>query len=59
MIPENEYAPYYKDYIQQIEKNGKSIVENLALSQTYFEAALSDIPTEKELYAYETGKWTV
>jgi hypothetical protein len=59
MIPENEYAPYYKNYIQQIEKNGKSIVENLALSQSDFEAALSDIPAEKQLYAYETGKWTV
>lgn len=59
MIPENEYSPYYKDYIQQIEKNGKSIIENLVLSQTDFEAALSDIPEEKQLYTYETGKWTV
>ncbi|MDP5092663.1 MAG: DinB family protein, partial [Polaribacter sp.] len=59
MIPENEYAPYYKNYIQQIEKNGKPIVENLALSQSDFEAALSDISSEKQLYAYETGKWTV
>ena len=59
MIPENEYAPYYKNYIQQIEKNGKSIVANLEISQKEFEESLSELSEEKQLYAYETGKWTV
>ena len=59
MIPENEYAPYYKNYIQQIENNGKSIVANLEISQKEFEELLSDLSEEKQLYAYENGKWTV
>lgn len=59
MIPENEYAPYYKHYIQRIEKNEKSIVENLHLSQDEFTKILSTISSDKHEYAYETGKWTV
>jgi len=59
MIPENEYAPYYKNYIQQIEKNGKSIVENLVISQDDFQQSLQNISIEKQLFAYDTGKWTV
>ncbi len=59
MIPENEYAPYYKNYIQQIENNGKSILANLETFQKEFEESLSELSKKKQLYAYETGKWTV
>jgi hypothetical protein len=59
MIPENEYAPYYKNYIQSIEQNGKSIVENLLISQENFKKSLQDIPLIKQFFAYESGKWTV
>lgn len=59
MISENEYAPFYKNYIQPIEKNGKSIVENLKISQDSFERLLINISSEKHLYAYGFGKWTV
>lgn len=59
MIPEKEYAPYYKNYIQPLEQNGKSIVENLEISQADFEAILSNIPIEKQQFSYASGKWTV
>jgi hypothetical protein len=59
MIPENEYNPYYKNYIQSIEKNGKSIVDSLYSSQAQFENILRSLPKEKEGYAYAEGKWTI
>ena len=59
MIPENEYNPYYKNYIQTIEKNGKSIIENLINSQREFDETLRLLPKEKEDYAYAEGKWTI
>lgn len=59
MIPENEYAPYYKRYINPIEKNGKSIIDNLVDSQKEFDAILSNIPAEKQDFAYAEGKWTL
>ena len=59
MIPKNEYAPYYAQYIQGIEKNGKSILENLELSQTAFKKIFENLPVEKQNYAYAEGKWTL
>lgn len=59
MIPENEYAPYYKQYIQLIENTNKSIIENLIDSQKEFDTFLKDIPLEKQNFAYAEGKWTI
>ncbi|UAM99516.1 DinB family protein [Polaribacter litorisediminis] len=59
MIPKNEYAPYYAQYIQAIEKNGKSIIENLELAQTAFKKTFENLPVEKQNYAYAEGKWTL
>ncbi|NCT10832.1 MAG: DinB family protein [Flavobacteriia bacterium] len=59
MIPENEYAPYYKNYIQQIEKNGKSIVENLMIAQENFQQSLQNISEEKQHFAYASEKWNM
>ena len=59
MIPENEYAPYYKQYIQLIEKNEKSIVENLIDAQKEFDLVLKNVPLEKQNFAYAKGKWTL
>lgn len=59
MIPENEYAPYYKHYIQRIEKNQKSLLQNLQLSQKEFTKTLLTISSDKQNYAYAEGKWTV
>jgi hypothetical protein len=59
MIPENEYAPYYKQYIIGIEENKKSIIDNLIDSQKEFENVLKNIPLEKQNFAYAEGKWTL
>ncbi len=59
MIPENEYAPYYKQYILPIEKNGKSLLDNLYDTQKEFENTLRYVPKEKGDYAYAEGKWTL
>lgn len=59
MIPENEYAPYYKQYIQRIENNGKSLIDNLYDSQKEFENTLRYISKEKGDFAYAKGKWTL
>lgn len=59
MIPENEYAPYYGLYINPMEKNGKTIIENLIDSQKEFENVLGNIPLKKQNYAYAQGKWSL
>ena len=59
MIPENEYAPYYGQYIKPLTENGKSLLENLELSQKDFFDAVKDIPESKKDYAYADGKWTI
>lgn len=59
MISENEYAPYYKNYIQPFATNGKSILENLLESQDQFDTFLRKQPKEKHNFSYAEGKWTV
>ena len=59
MIPENEYHPYFKPYIEELSKNGKSIIENLIDSKKTLNTLLSNIPENKKSYAYAEGKWTV
>ncbi|WP_405566100.1 DinB family protein [Polaribacter sp. Asnod6-C07] len=59
MIPENEYAPYYKQYVKMIESNGKSLLDNLYDSQKDFENTLRYINKEKGDFAYAEGKWTL
>lgn len=59
MLPENEFAPYYKNYIQPFATNGKSILENLLETQREFDSFLRKQPKEKHNYSYADGKWTV
>lgn len=59
MIPENEYASYYKQYIELVENNGKSILDNLMNSQKEFDTVLRNLPVEKQNVAYAEGKWTI
>lgn len=59
MISENEYAPYYKNYIQPFASNGKTILENLIESQDEFDNFLRKQPKEKHNFSYAEGKWTV
>jgi uncharacterized damage-inducible protein DinB len=59
MIPKNEYAPYYAQYIESVEKNGKTIIDNLELSQNVFNKTFDNLSVDKQNYAYAEGKWTV
>jgi len=57
-IKENEYHRFYKTYINRADTS-KSVVENL---QSSFDEALTffkRIPSEKHLYSYAEGKWTL
>ncbi|EAQ41204.1 DinB family protein [Polaribacter sp. MED152] len=58
MVPKNEYAPYFEQYLQLVNQE-KSIVENLVASQNDFEQTLSNIDTSKHNFAYDKGKWTL
>ncbi|KGL63773.1 DNA damage-inducible protein DinB [Polaribacter sp. Hel1_85] len=59
MVPKNEYAPYFEQYLQLVSKEGKSIVENLEDSQKEFERIIRNLPEEKQSFAYAKGKWTL
>ena len=59
MVPENEYHPYYKSYIDPLASSGKSIVEVLRETQNETNAVLSNLPEDKENYRYAEGKWTI
>lgn len=59
MILENEFAPYYKNYIIPFALNGKSILNNLLDSQKMFDRLLRQQPKSKHNFAYANGKWTV
>ncbi|PQJ77924.1 DinB family protein [Polaribacter porphyrae] len=59
MIPKNEYAPYFEQYISLIVSEEKSILENLIDSQKEFDTILRNLPKEKNNFAYAKGKWTL
>ncbi|WP_343330175.1 DinB family protein [Polaribacter staleyi] len=58
-IPQEEYAPYFSGYINLIDTEKKSIIESLKESQNIFESVLSNLPKEKQNFAYAEGKWTI
>jgi len=58
-LPKNEYAPFYALYILEASKSDKGIVENLQSSLIDFFELLSNIPEEKQLFAYAENKWTI
>ncbi|AOW16218.1 damage-inducible protein DinB [Polaribacter vadi] len=59
MIPKNEYAPYFEQYMQLVTKEGKSIIENMQNSQIEFDTILRNLPKEKHNFSYAEGKWTL
>lgn len=59
MIPKEEYAPYFEQYINLVKEEAKTILENLEDSQNEFNSLLTTIPEEKQNYAYAKGKWTL
>jgi hypothetical protein len=55
----NEYAPFYKPYIEMVANDGKNIVENLEDSIQYALRILRALPYEKHVFRYAEGKWTI
>ena len=54
---ENDYAPYYKDYINYIE--GDNIIKILRDQLSRTVKLVKSIPEEKGNYAYAKGKWSI
>ncbi len=55
----NEYAPYFKSYIDLLEKNEASLIDNMKITKVEAELLFTSIPEEKQQYRYEAGKWTI
>lgn len=58
-IENNEYASFYQPYIQVLLDNDKDIVENLRDSCNKAIQTLDNLDTEKQLFQYAEGKWTI
>ena len=58
-LQENEYAPFYKPYIQALVVNQKNLLDNLADTSTESLSLLKNLPPEKLLFSYAKGKWTI
>ncbi|AUC84575.1 damage-inducible protein DinB [Polaribacter sp. ALD11] len=59
MISKKEYAPYFKQYMQLVDIENVTILENLESSQKEFESLLRNIAKEKHIFSYAEGKWTL
>lgn len=57
-LSENEYAPFYKTYINTV-KNNVELIDLLKDSINQLITVLTDLPEEKQMYAYSEGKWTI
>jgi uncharacterized damage-inducible protein DinB len=53
----NEYAPYYKRYVDLVE--GNEIVPVLESQINDFLSLMETIPEEQKAYSYAEGKWTI
>ncbi|MCF6224079.1 MAG: DinB family protein [Flavobacteriaceae bacterium] len=58
-LESNEYASFYKPYIEILLNNDHDIIENLRISGVKFEQLLSNLDTNKQLYQYAEGKWMI
>lgn len=54
---ENDYAPYYKNYVDKIE--GDSILDYLNQQTKELQSILNSFPESKGNHTYADGKWTV
>jgi hypothetical protein len=54
---ETEYAPYYQQYIDQV--NESDVMAVLRSEIDDLDVLLNRVPAEKETYAYAEGKWTI
>ena len=58
-LNENEYAHYYKPYIDALMADEKSIVEHLKDTLDNALSVLSNLSEDKQMYSYADGKWTI
>ena len=56
-LPVNEYADYYKSYIQELED--VELIEELEICLHEFIKFVQNIPMDKFDYQYVEGKWTI
>ena len=56
-LPINEYADFYKSYIQSLED--VELIEELEICLHEFIKFVQNIPMDKFDYRYEVGKWTI
>ena len=56
-LPINEYADFYKSYIQALED--VELIEELEICLHEFIKFVQNIPMDKFDYRYEVGKWTI
>jgi len=54
---QNEYPALYQNYIDLVK--GNNILKTLKNQVLDIQALISQIPEEKESYAYAAGKWTI
>jgi DinB superfamily len=54
---ETEYAPYFENYIGQV--NETDVMAVLRSEIDDLDVLLNRVPAEKETYAYAEGKWTI
>lgn len=55
----NEYSSFYEPYLEILPDDGSGLNDLLELSLTEFNELFSELPSEKEEYRYDTGKWSI
>ena len=55
----SEYDSFYEVYVSKALKLEKEIIDSLEESSKIFFDVLSDLPKDKELFAYAENKWTI
>ena len=58
-LHKSEYHPFYQTYINQIDKNNLSMLENLKVSYVEAEKLFNNLNSNKYMYQYAPDKWTV
>lgn len=58
-LESDEYALFYRPYIDILLDNDKSIIENLLDSYEKAIQILENLDIEKQLFQYAEGKWTI
>ncbi|MBI9040163.1 DinB family protein [Lutibacter sp.] len=56
-VNENEYAPFYKNYIKAL--GTADLFETLHKSSEDLLITIKHLPEEKLMYSYQEGKWTI